>query len=214
MRTDQEEQNGNAAYVERFGTTGCTREAGVRAVCLKRHPHPYSVGSDGLSVPDRRYHLLHRAGDPELYRKCAGDGSADLRQLVLLDPGVRIGGAHCTSHLSQDCQMGRCRSSGANHRIRQFRDGASGGIPEGRTGIRYRLQDLHYRRTGNIVWNFFQLGVGTFFMGVADVRNQCRLREKDIEAVISMWKCLLFCKCARWCMFLTFYLQSDIAMLY
>lgn len=119
----------------------------------------------GQSVPDRRYHLLHRAGDPELYRKCAGDGSADLRQLVLLDPGVRIGGAHCTSHLSQDCQMGRCRSSGANHRIRQFRDGTRGGIPEGRTGIRYRLQDLHYRRTGNIVWNFFQLGVGTFFMG-------------------------------------------------
>ena len=39
MRTDQEEQNGNAAYVERFGTTGCTREAGVRAVCQKRHPH-------------------------------------------------------------------------------------------------------------------------------------------------------------------------------
>ena len=55
---------------------------------------------------------------------------------------------------------------------------------------------VEYRKEGQvfgiIVWNFFQLGVGALFMGVADVRNQCRLREKDIEAVISMWKCLLF----------------------
>lgn len=66
-----------------------------------------------------------------------------------------------------------------------------------------------------ILYGIFSSWVlGLFFMGVADVRNQSRLREKDIEAVISMWKCLLFCKCARWCMFLTFYLQSDIAMLY
>ena len=82
--------------------------------------------------------------------------------------------------------MGRRRCIGADHWIRQFRDGSGGGIPKGRSGIRHRLQDIYHCGAGDIVWDFFQLGVGVDPLGVADVWNQCRLREKEIEAVISI----------------------------
>lgn len=53
----------------------------------------------------------------------------------------------------------------------QFRDSPGGGIPERRTGIRYRLQDIHHCRTCDPVRNFRQLGIGTDLLGAADVRD-------------------------------------------
>ena len=47
----------------------------------------------------------------------------------------------------------------------------AGGIPERRTGIRYRLQDIHHCRTCDPVRNFRQLGIGTDLLGAADVRD-------------------------------------------
>lgn len=125
----------------------------------------------GKAVSDRWDHLLYRAGNPELYRQCAGNGSPDGRQLVFPDPGVCIGGTHGTAYLSQDRQMGRCRSLSTHHRLCQFRDSPGGGIPERRPGIRYRLQDIHHCRTCDPVWNFRQLGIGTDLLGAADVRD-------------------------------------------
>jgi hypothetical protein len=61
----------------------------------------------------------------------------------------------------------------ADHRIRQFRDGSGGGIPKGRSGIRHRLQDIYHCGAGDIVWDFFQLGVGVDPLGVTDVWNPC-----------------------------------------
>ena len=55
----------------------------------------------------------------------------------------------------------------------QFRDGSGGGIPKGRSGIRHRLQDIYHCGAGDIVWDFFQLGVGVDPLGVADVWNPC-----------------------------------------
>ena len=69
--------------------------------------------------------------------------------------------------------MGRSRSAGSDHRIRQFRDGSGGGIPKGRSGIRHRLQDIYHCGAGDIVWDFFQLGVGVDPLGVTDVWNPC-----------------------------------------
>ena len=90
---------------------------------------------------------------------------------VFPDPGVCIGGTHGTAYLSQDRQMGRCRSLSAHHRLCQFRDSPGGGIPERRPGIRYRLQDIHHCRTCDPVRNFRQLGIGTDLLGAADVRD-------------------------------------------
>ena len=164
---------GKAWYIYETGRhkTGQSAEAGIRTVCQIGDPHPQSVGTDGKSVSDRWDHLLYRAGNPELYRQCAGNGSPDGRQLVFPDPGVCIGGTHGTAYLSQDRQMGRCRSLSTHHRLCQFRDSPGGGIPERRTGIRYRLQDIHHCRTCDPVRNFRQLGIGTDLLGAADVRD-------------------------------------------
>ena len=99
---------GKAWYIYETGRhkTGQSAEAGIRTVCQIGDPHPQSVGTDGKSVSDRWDHLLYRAGNPELYRQCAGNGSPDGRQLVFPDPGVCIGGTHGTAYLSQDRQMG------------------------------------------------------------------------------------------------------------
>ena len=72
---------GKAWYIYETGRhkTGQTAEAGIRTVCQIGAPHPQSVGTDGKSVSDRRDHLLYRAGNPELYRQCAGNGSPDGR---------------------------------------------------------------------------------------------------------------------------------------
>ena len=174
-----EDAERDPAYVRESGTTGCTAEAGIRTVCQIGDPHPQSVGTDGKSFSDRWDHLLYRAGNPELYRQCAGNGSPDGRQLVFPDPGVCIGGTHGTAYLSQDRQMGRCRSLSTHHRLCQFRDSPGGGIPERRTGIRHRLQDIHHCRTCDPVRNLRQLGVGTDLLGAADVRDQCRLRKRN-----------------------------------
>ena len=64
-----------------------------------------------------------------------------------------------------------CRSLSTHHRLCQFRDSPGGGIPERRTGIRYRLQDIHHCRTCDPVRNFRQLGIGTDLLGAADVRD-------------------------------------------
>lgn len=115
---------GKAWYIYETGRnkTGQSAEAGIRTVCQIGDPHPQSVGTDGKSVSDRWDHLLYWAGNPELYRQCAGNGSPDGRQLVFPDPGVCIGGTHGTAYLSQDRQMGRCRSLSTHHRLCQFRD--------------------------------------------------------------------------------------------
>ena len=131
------------------------------------------VDADGESISDRRNHLLYRTGNSELYRKCAGDGSADFRKLVFPASGIFVCSTHGVSYLPQDCKMGRRRCIGADHRIRQFRDGSGGGIPKGRSGIRHRLQDIYHCGAGDIVWDFFQLGVGVDPLGVADVWNPC-----------------------------------------
>ena len=90
----------------RFDTAGCAAEAGIRTVCQIGDPHPQSVDADGKSVSDRRDHLLYRTGNPELYRKCAGNGSPDGRQLVFPDPGIFVGSTHGVAYLPQDRQMG------------------------------------------------------------------------------------------------------------
>ena len=57
-------------------------ETGIPTVCKVGHTDTQSVDADGESISDRRNHLLYRTGNSELYRKCAGDGSADFRKLV------------------------------------------------------------------------------------------------------------------------------------
>ena len=142
-------------------------------VCKVGHTDTQSVDADGESISDRRNHLLYRTGNSELYRKCAGDGSADFRKLVFPASGIFVCSTHGVSYLPQDCKMGRRRCIGADHRIRQFRDGSGGGIPKGRSGIRHRLQDIYHCGAGDIVWDFFQLGVGVDPLGVTDVWNPC-----------------------------------------
>ena len=96
---------------------------------------------------------------------CIGQGILNYTGNVLgMDPQ--------TAYLSQDRQMGRCRSLSTHHRLCQFRDSPGGGIPERRTGIRYRLQDIHHCRTCDPVRNFRQLGIGTDLLGAADVRDR------------------------------------------
>ena len=75
---------GNSSYAGRFDTAGCAAETGIPTVCKVGHTDTQSVDADGESISDRRNHLLYRTGNSELYRKCAGDGSADFRKLVLL----------------------------------------------------------------------------------------------------------------------------------
>lgn len=170
---------GNSSYAGRFDTAGCAAEAGIPTVCKVGHTDTQSVDTDGESISDRRNHLLYRTGNSELYRKCAGDGSADFRKLVLSASGIFIRSTHSVSYLPQDCKMGRRRCIGTDHRICQFRDGTCGGIPKGRSGIRHRLQDIYYCRAGDIVWDFFQLGVGVDMLGVADVWNPCGVVPKS-----------------------------------
>lgn len=89
-------------------------------------PTTQSVDADGESISDRRNHLLYRTGNSELYRKCAGDGSADFRKLVFPASGIFVCSTHGVSYLPQDCKMGRRRCIGTDHRIRQFRDSSGG----------------------------------------------------------------------------------------
>ena len=106
---------------------------------------------------------------------CIGQGILNYTGNVLgMDPQTSGSwSTHGVSYLPQDCKMGRRRCIGADHRIRQFRDGSGGGIPKGRSGIRHRLQDIYHCGAGDIVWDFFQLGVGVDPLGVADVWNPC-----------------------------------------
>lgn len=164
---------GNSSYAGRFNTAGCAAETGIPTVCKVGHTDTQSVDADGESISDRRNHLLYRTGNSELYRKCAGDGSADFRKLVFPASGIFVCSTHGVSYLPQDCKMGRRWCIGADHRIRQFRDGSGGGIPKGRSGIRHRLQDIYHCGAGDIVWDFFQLGVGVDPLGVTDVWNPC-----------------------------------------
>ena len=119
------------------------------------------------------HNLWTQMGKAELYRKCAGDGSADFRKLVFPASGIFVCSTHGVSYLPQDCKMGRRRCIGTDHRIRQFRDSSGGGISKGRSGIRHRLQDIYHCGAGDIVWDFFQLGVGVDPLGVTDVWNPC-----------------------------------------
>ena len=100
-------------------------------------------------------------------------GMDHFRKLVFPASGIFVCSTHGVSYLPQDCKMGRRRCIGANHRIRQFRDGSGGGIPKGRSGIRHRLQDIYHCGAGDPVWNLCQLGVGADPLGVADVWNPC-----------------------------------------
>ena len=167
-----EDAERDPAYVRESGTTGCTAEAGIRTVC--------QIGGLPPTICGHRWGKAFLTGGIIC---CIGQGilnytgnvlgmdSPDGRQLVFPDPGVCIGGTHGTAYLSQDRQMGRCRSLSTHHRLCQFRDSPGGGIPERRTGIRYRLQDIHHCRTCNPVRNFRQLGIGTDLLGAADVRD-------------------------------------------
>lgn len=69
-------------------------------------PTTQSVDADGESISDRRNHLLYRTGNSELYRKCAGDGSADFRKLVFPASGIFVCSTHGVSYLPQDCKRG------------------------------------------------------------------------------------------------------------
>lgn len=79
---------GNSSYAGRFNTAGCAAETGIPTVCKVGHTDTQSVDADGESISDRRNHLLYRTGNSELYRKCAGDGSADFRKLVFPASGI------------------------------------------------------------------------------------------------------------------------------
>ena len=99
----------------RFNTAGCAAETGIPTVCKVGHTDTQSVDADGESISDRRNHLLYRTGNSELYRKCAGDGSADFRKLVFPASGIFVCSTHGVSYLPQDCKMGRRRCIGADH---------------------------------------------------------------------------------------------------
>lgn len=97
---------GNSSYAGRFNTAGCAAETGIPTVCKVGHTDTQSVDADGESISDRRNHLLYRTGNSELYRKCAGDGSADFRKLVFPASGIFVCSTHGVSYLPQDCKWG------------------------------------------------------------------------------------------------------------
>ena len=97
---------GNSSYAGRFNTAGCAAETGIPTVCKVGHTDTQSVDADGESISDRRNHLLYRTGNSELYRKCAGDGSADFRKLVFPASGIFVCSTHGVSYYPKIAKWG------------------------------------------------------------------------------------------------------------
>ena len=78
---------------------------------------------DGKSIRDRRDHLYDWTDDLKCVRK-GGNVKGYFCKLVFTDPDPGKCGADRIWNLSKDRELGRSGSTGANHRICQFRCGA------------------------------------------------------------------------------------------
>ena len=85
--------------------------------------------------------------------------------------------------LSTAGKMGRSRHPCADHRICQFCGGTGSGIPERRTGIWNRKQDIYHSGTGDTLWGADLMGVGT-----DTVRGRKVVADGDRETEYSVGK--------------------------